>query len=305
MPLRLTAACATRLRDRLIFPVTQPDGRIDAFIGRDLSGRPQAPKYRNPTRTATYDKSTFLYHPVPSALDADGTLVVVEGVLDALAVTGAAANCGKTHRFAACSTSGLSVSAEQARQVATSSPGPPVIALDGDPAGGQATLRWLEGICLDGRRPALVTRLPEGLDPAEWLHRFGYAGLPAFDRHQALAGGAVIHPFLPGRALATLSLGRHRGDVAAVAADLRGLADQLPPEQATELLDQATAEVTRHGWNGADAFTRALNARRQTRECSDDKPDRPTALQRAPGRHSVASASLVPQPHPVAGPSLT
>ena len=40
------------LRNRLIFPVTDPAGRIGGFIGRDMTGDPRAPKYRNPTRTA-------------------------------------------------------------------------------------------------------------------------------------------------------------------------------------------------------------------------------------------------------------
>ncbi len=50
-------------RGRLVVPVTRPDGRIDGFIGRDTTGDPRAPKYRNPTRTPTFDKSTMLYTP--------------------------------------------------------------------------------------------------------------------------------------------------------------------------------------------------------------------------------------------------
>ena len=82
------------LRDRLIVPVTDPDGRISGFVGRDTSGTIAAPKYRNPTRTAVFDKSTALYQPT-SATRRDATVVVVEGPLDALAITAAAATAGR------------------------------------------------------------------------------------------------------------------------------------------------------------------------------------------------------------------
>jgi DNA primase len=45
-------------RGRLILPVLRESGRIDGLIGRDTTGDPRAPKYRNSTRTPTFDKST-------------------------------------------------------------------------------------------------------------------------------------------------------------------------------------------------------------------------------------------------------
>ncbi|MEP6650448.1 MAG: CHC2 zinc finger domain-containing protein, partial [Lapillicoccus sp.] len=44
------------LRDRIIVPVVDSDHRIRGFVGRDISGNPRAPKYRNPTHTPTFDK---------------------------------------------------------------------------------------------------------------------------------------------------------------------------------------------------------------------------------------------------------
>lgn len=43
-----TGGLIDTLRDRLIFPVTNSHGQIHGFIGRDVSGHPHAPKYRNP-----------------------------------------------------------------------------------------------------------------------------------------------------------------------------------------------------------------------------------------------------------------
>ena len=74
-------------------------------------------------------------------------------------------------RFAPCTTSGVTASHEQVCRVLALHGRPPVIALDGDEAGVEGTGRWLSGLCLDGGRPALVTTLPAGTDPAEWLYQ--------------------------------------------------------------------------------------------------------------------------------------
>src|ERR1035437_9450908 len=156
-------------RGRLIVPVLADGGGIDGFIGRDTTGDPRAPKYRNPTKTPTFDKSTALYRPTHHGLDAGANLVVVEGVLDALAIAAAAAQAGEPAMFAPATTSGITVSGLQARSVLALHPKPPVIALDGDQAGQEGTDRWLTALCIEHGRTALATRLPDGLDPAEWL----------------------------------------------------------------------------------------------------------------------------------------
>ena len=96
-------------RGRLIVPVLRAGGRIDGFIGRDTTGDPRAPKYRNPTRTPTFDKSTALYRPTHDGLDRDANVVIVEGALDALAIAATAALGGELSMFAPASTSGVTV----------------------------------------------------------------------------------------------------------------------------------------------------------------------------------------------------
>ena len=80
----------------------------------------------------------------------------------------------------------MTVSAVQAPAVLALHPKPPVIALDGDRAGREGTDRWLRALCIERGRLALVSRLPDGVDPAEWLQRRGVSGLPAFDRRGCL-----------------------------------------------------------------------------------------------------------------------
>ena len=94
-------------RGRIIVPVTDSASRIDGFIGRDVTGESLAPKYRNSARTATFNKSMILYRPTHHVLAADANVVIVEGVLDALAIAAAAARARAVDRFAPCTTSGV------------------------------------------------------------------------------------------------------------------------------------------------------------------------------------------------------
>ncbi len=101
-----TGSLVDTLRGRLVFPITNADGTIRGFIGRDITGHPAAPKYRNPTRTPVHEKGDILYRPGQQPLRADGRVVVVEGVLDALALAAAAARAGLADRIAPVTTCG-------------------------------------------------------------------------------------------------------------------------------------------------------------------------------------------------------
>jgi len=247
------------LRDRLILAVTDRDGRIRGFIGRDLSDDPRAPKYLNPTRTATFDKAAVLYRPIHHELSATANVVVVEGVLDAIAIAAAAARAGRSAEFAPCTTSGVAVTSAQAAQVIDLAAGrPPVIAMDGDEAGAEGSLRWLTRICLERHTPALVTRLPIDVDPADWVREHGLGGLTAFDTSHARATATAVAVGAPGRELARMAIARGGDRVARAPRILVSLAADLPRPWATQQLDQAEREMTRQGWNPDGQFTSAL-----------------------------------------------
>ena len=80
-------------RDRAMLPIRATDGgMVVAFIGRAADGaRPGTPKYLNSPRTALYDKSTILFGLCEGrdALAGGARPVIVEGPLDAIAVTAA------------------------------------------------------------------------------------------------------------------------------------------------------------------------------------------------------------------------
>ena len=84
-----------RFRDRLMFPVRDPGGqRIVGFLGRALVEAEDTPRYLNSPATALYRKGEVLYglgaEPGRQALAGDARPVLVEGPLDAIAVTCAA-----------------------------------------------------------------------------------------------------------------------------------------------------------------------------------------------------------------------
>jgi DNA primase catalytic core len=173
-------------RGRIIVPVRDGLGRIEGFIGRDITGDPRAAKYRNPTRTATYDKSAAVYRPTRHRLGPQGRAIVVEGVLDALALTAAAAQVGALDLVAPCTTSGLAVSRVQAAKIMTLGHNPVAIALDGDDAGRAGTDRWKQQL-YDLGCTATAIQLPDGRDPADWIAEQGAAGLTLFHvpRHRS------------------------------------------------------------------------------------------------------------------------
>jgi DNA primase len=248
-------------RGRLIVQVLRDRGRIDGFIGRDTTGDPRAPKYRNPTRTPTFDKSTALYRPTHHGLDAGANVVVVEGALDALAIAAAAAWGGDLPMFAPVTTSGVTVSNAQAHAVFALHPKPPIIALDGDTPGREGTDRWLTALCVQRGRTALVTRLPDGVDPAEWLQHEGVGGLRAFDRRGYVDPAAdAPGPTLPGRDLVRICFSQSGGPTSRILDVLTPLAIQLSQSAARELINQAEQELTAAGWNPRGEFAQAAHA---------------------------------------------
>jgi DNA primase len=249
-------------RGRLIVPVLREGGGIDGFIGRDTTGDPRAPKYRNPTRTPTFDKSSALYRPTHHGLDAGANVVVVvEGVLDALAIAAAAAQSGELAMFAPATTSGVTVSDVQARAVLALHPKPPIIALDGDQAGREGTDRWLTALCVERGRTALVTRLHDGVDPAEWLQHQGARGLRAFDRRgYSDPATETPSPQLPGRDLVGICFDQPGEPAGRILDVLTALAMQLSHSATRELIDQAEHEMTERGANTRGEFAQAARA---------------------------------------------
>ena len=174
----VTAAARTgrlidRFRDRAVMPIVH-EGDVLGFVARRNPGLEDddksGPKYLNTADTALFHKGAQVFGLVPELDSAVATLVLVEGPLDAWAVTLATGG-----RHIGVATLGTSLTDEQAAQIAAIGR-PLVVATDADLAGRVAAERdyWL--LTQHGLDPGAAT-FPAGLDPAGILARDGAAAL--------------------------------------------------------------------------------------------------------------------------------
>ena len=160
-----TGRLIDRFRDRVVFPIIH-DGKILGFVGRrrpDLSDVDRTgPKYLNTGDTALFHKGAQLFGALDQQLSRSAIPVIVEGPMDAIAVT--LASCG---RYVGVASLGTSLTDEQAHQLAGIGR-QPIVATDADLAGRIAAERdfWILS-CY--RLDPLHARLPAGTDPADLL----------------------------------------------------------------------------------------------------------------------------------------
>ena len=168
-----TGRLIDRFRDRAILPIVHR-GDVLGFVGRrrpDLSDDQGAgPKYLNTPDTPLFHKGDQLFGVLPDLVDTGAVPVLVEGPLDAWAVT--LAGCG-THLGVA--PLGTALTEDQATQLAHIGRDP-IVATDPDLAGQVAAERdyWL--LTQHGLDPRHA-QLPHGEDPADLLARRGPAAL--------------------------------------------------------------------------------------------------------------------------------
>jgi DNA primase len=156
-----------RFRGRLMFPITDAQGRVVAFGGRILGEG--EPKYLNSPETALYTKGQHLFG-LSHARDAvrrQGYSILVEGYLDFLipfqhGVRNLVASLGT-----ALTEQQVRLLARYARKI--------IVNFDPDSAGVAATKRSLEALLTEGFKVNVLT-LPDNLDPDEYIRKFGADG---------------------------------------------------------------------------------------------------------------------------------
>ncbi|MFW5947430.1 MAG: DNA primase [Gemmatimonadota bacterium] len=162
-----------RLRDRLIFPITDVRGRVIAFGGRVLSGDARGPKYLNSPETPLYHKGRELYglYWAKTAIRREESALVVEGYMDYVSL----AARGLENVVAAL---GTAMTPEQA-QLLTRYADRVLLLYDSDAAGLRATFRSGDAVLRAGGHPMVVT-LPPGEDPDSVACRDGRDALRSY-----------------------------------------------------------------------------------------------------------------------------
>ena len=159
-----TGRLIDRFRDRAMFPIRH-EGVILGFVGRrhpDRTDQDKAgPKYLNTGDTPLFHKGDQLY--TTGSLGPDVTPVIVEGPMDAIAVT--LATDGK---YIGVAPLGTSLTDEQAAQLRQLGHRTPIVATDADLAGRVAAERDYWILSAYGHDPRHAA-LPDGTDPADLL----------------------------------------------------------------------------------------------------------------------------------------
>ncbi|MES2088761.1 MAG: DNA primase [Pseudomonadota bacterium] len=156
-----------RFRDRIMFPIRNPQGEVIGFGGRVLDKG--EPKYLNSPETPVFIKGRELYglYEGRSALRAKGYALVTEGYMDVVAL----AQWGYGNAVA---TLGTACSAEHVQKLLRFTE-QIVFSFDGDAAGRRAAGRALEAAiphASDTRRISFLF-LPTEHDPDSYIREFG------------------------------------------------------------------------------------------------------------------------------------
>lgn len=151
--------------DRVIFPITNPDGYVVGFSGRTLSSKDQI-KYVNSPETVIFKKGYLLYHLHEGLRDIRKLkqVILFEGFFDVIS----SYQAGVTNGVA---TMGTALTRNQAALIKRFSPSV-VIAYDGDQAGQKATDSAIPVLDKVGLKTEVLV-IPEKLDPDEFIKSYG------------------------------------------------------------------------------------------------------------------------------------
>jgi DNA primase len=195
-------------RGRLMFPIMDIAGRVIAFTGRILEEDPKAPKYLNSPDTELYNKSSVLFaiDKAKQAIRERDRVVLVEGQMDALmshqaGVTNTVAISGtaftgdlvRTREEHSGSVRVIATNLGVLKRLTSNI----TLALDGDSAGENATLRTAS-IALALGFDVSVVRAPLGKDPADTIKENPHAWVQALSVpvHVILHIAAQMHSTL-------------------------------------------------------------------------------------------------------------
>lgn len=166
-------------RHRIMFPLTDDQGRFIAFSGRVWTDKDKdQAKYKNTRKTSIFNKSYELYHldRAKSVAKKTKELYLMEGFMDVIAAYGAGIENG-------VASMGTALTVEHVRHIRSYCQ-KVVLVYDGDRAGQEAiakSLTVLEGIAVE------IVRLPEQMDPDEFVRKNSPEMLVDLLRHSRIS----------------------------------------------------------------------------------------------------------------------
>lgn len=159
-----------RFANRVMYPLKNANGQVIAFSGRILAKQtpPNTPKYLNSPETPLFNKRKTLFNldQAKRAARKEGHLVLFEGFMDVIAAFGAGIKTGVASMGTAFTDEQVNVIQQVTDQL--------VLAYDGDAAGQNAIQRALK-LLSDHPLQLSIVQLPAGLDPDEYVQKYGRA----------------------------------------------------------------------------------------------------------------------------------
>ncbi|HDA8965494.1 TPA: DNA primase [Staphylococcus aureus] len=160
-----------RFRNRIMFPLKNAQGRIVGYSGRTYTG--QEPKYLNSPETPIFQKRKLIYNldKARKSIRKLDEIVLLEGFMDVIKSDTA----GLKNVVA---TMGTQLSDEHItfiRKLTSNI----TLMFDGDFAGSEATLKTGQNLLQQGLN-VFVIQLPSGMDPDEYIGKYGNDAFTAF-----------------------------------------------------------------------------------------------------------------------------
>lgn len=153
-----------RFRDRIMFPIFDHKGNTIAFSGRTLGT--EGPKYLNSPETAIFNKSKVLYnfHLARPMMKKTQQAVLFEGFADCIAADRSGVENGVATMGTALTDEHIALLRRNVQLV--------TICYDGDHAGIEAAYK-AANMLEDGGCEVRIAQLPDGLDPDDYIEKFG------------------------------------------------------------------------------------------------------------------------------------
>ncbi|MFB6349531.1 DNA primase [Moraxella sp. ZJ142] len=202
------------LRNRIIFPIRDNQGRVVGFAGRSLGD--ELPKYINSSESPVFQKQHILYGLYEARQQKASNYLMVEGYMDVIALHQAGI-CG------AVAPMGTAANEKQIDRLLRYH-NKLTLCFDGDEAGQRAAWRTLEiatPVLHDGRELYFLT-LPDNHDPDTYLKTYGTNAM-----QDAIDNAMSISDYLYGVLSAKYDLSRPEQKAHAMAT-LRQLTDLFP-----------------------------------------------------------------------------
>ena len=152
--------------NRIMFPLYDLEGNVVAFSGRRYNTK-EGSKYINTKETSIFKKGNILYnyHNAKELLKKNDSVIVMEGFMDVIR----ASTVGITNCVATMGTALTKQNASLLKKMANNI----ILCFDGDKAGEDATESAI-AILKEVDVVPKVVRLPEDLDPDEYILKYGY-----------------------------------------------------------------------------------------------------------------------------------